>query len=106
MVFAIGLVVGTQAHAGFVTHKSTLILELGATTKGVNDYYIYHGNTLDSACLQMLPNVSNFEGAALPVKLNVLRYLGALPGEGVYLRVKAYGRVSDSALFPPKCSFI
>ncbi len=35
MVFAIGLVVGTQAHADFVTHKSTLILELGATTKGV-----------------------------------------------------------------------
>jgi hypothetical protein len=51
MVFAIGLVVGTQAHADFVTHKSTLTLDLGATTKGVIDYYIYHGNTLDSACL-------------------------------------------------------
>ncbi len=106
MVFAIGLVVGTRGHAGFVTHKSTLILDLGATTKGLIDYYIYHGNTLSSARLQMLPNVSNFEGAALRVKLNVLRYLGALPGEGVYLRVKAYGRVSDSVLLPPKCSFI
>ena len=106
MVFAIGLVVGTQAHADFVTRKSTLTLELGATTKGVIDYYIYHGNTLDSARLKMLPNVSNFEGAAPPVKLNVLRYLGALPGEAVYLRVKAYSRVSDSVLLPLKCSFI
>lgn len=105
MIFAIALVMGTQTHAGVQTHEPALTLEWKATTDGAIGYYIYYGETPDPARMQMLPNVPALDGTP-SVRVSVLRDLGALPGERVCFRVKAYDRVSVSALSPPVCSIV
>ncbi|MGH8503617.1 MAG: hypothetical protein ACREVE_14310 [Gammaproteobacteria bacterium] len=84
----------------------TVTLKWAAGAQQVIGYEVYYGKTAVPARMRLLASPTNLNLAAPAVQFNVLRDLGALPGQGVCFRVKAYGTQAKSAFSDAVCTTI
>jgi hypothetical protein len=94
------------AHAGISKTPAKLTLEWAPSEKSVIGYDVYYGRTPAVGKMQVLPAMPEFDLKSPSLELDVLRDLGALPGQRVCFRIRAYSRVSQSALSPAMCAVI
>lgn len=106
-VVSIAFVTGLgAAHADINKSAAKLTLDWAPGARGIIGYDVYYGRTSNPAKMQVLPQTPGLDLRSPAVELDVLRDLGALPGQQVCFRIRAYNRVAQSPLSPAMCSII
>lgn len=100
---SVGLTGGPSADAALAR---TVTLKWAPNPEKVSGYEVYFGKTATAAKMRQLPVPLTLDLTAPSVQFNILRDLGALPGQSVCFRVKAYDNTTKSAFSPAVCTMI
>ncbi len=103
-----GICVGLMG-AGSAAEAATaraVTLEWAPNAQAVIGYEVHYGKTATPTRMRLLANPTDLNLAAPSAHFNVLRDLGALPGQEVCFRVKAYSNTGKSAFSNAVCTII
>jgi hypothetical protein len=107
IAIVLGLCLGlVGGHAAEAAIARTVTLKWTPNPAQVSGYEVYFGKTPDAARMRQLPVPLTLNLAAPSVQFNILRDLGALPGQSLCFRVKAYDNTTKSAFSPAVCTTI
>jgi hypothetical protein len=84
----------------------TVTVKWAAHTQPVIGYQVFYGKGAERHQMRPLPVPQNINLNHPAVTYNVLRDLGALPGQRVCFRVKAYDRTTTSGFSPAVCTTV
>lgn len=103
-----GICVGLLGAGGSAeaAKSRTLTLKWAPNAQPVIGYEVHYGKTAAVGRMRLLANPANLDLAAPAVQFNVLRDLGALPGQEVCFRVKAYSNQAKSAFSDAVCTIL
>ena len=109
LIYAIALCAGIMGLGGANAEAATaraVTLKWASNPGQVSGYEVYYRKLPHMRRLHRLPVSHSMNLAAPSAHYNVLRDLGALPGQTVCFRVKAYNNVARSAFSQPICTKI
>ncbi|MGH8504264.1 MAG: fibronectin type III domain-containing protein [Gammaproteobacteria bacterium] len=107
LIYAIALCAGMMGLGGANAEAATaraVTLKWASNPGQVSGYEVYYRKAPQMRRLRQLPVSYTMNLAAPSARYNVLRDLGALPGQTVCFRVKAYNNVAKSAFSPAVCT--
>lgn len=94
------------SHSAAAATTRTLTLQWLASTQTVAGYEVYYGRTNAQDRMRRLPVPVQMNLSSPAVQYNVLRDLGALPGQKVCFRVRAYNNTAKSGFSNPVCATV
>lgn len=109
LIYAIALCAGIMGFGGANAEAATaraVTLKWAANPGQVSGYEVYYRKASQMRRMRQLPVSYNMNLATPSAHYNVLRDLGAVPGQTVCFRVKAYNNVAKSAFSPAICTKI
>jgi len=109
LIYAVALCAGIVGFGGANAEAATaraVTLKWAPNAQPVTGYEVHYGKTAAPTRMRLLANPTNLNLAAPSVQFNVLRDLGALPGQEVCFRVKAYSNTGKSAFSNAVCATI